>query len=144
MLFYSDVTYFAWLGTIKLIMTMIFFNKKNIEKYNYVMLGITISLIYLLDSSLLYILFLIGIMVLFTLYSKKLNPYKDYVDPRAWIILGTGLISVYVLLFTLVVYFIYDLIFYIYKRYYKQIPVRIYHIGISLLFIGICYIGWLY
>ena len=98
-----DVAYWAWIGTFYLIILTWQDHKDNKmevdDRKNYLMLGVTLSLISHVDRSLIYLLTLIAFIVLLNLILRKLAKMKMLIfgdgdlSAFTWLFLGFGLIN---------------------------------------------------
>ena len=109
------IHYWAWIATIYLIiLTYQDYRNKRIvnERHNYVMLGVSISLISHLPVNILYLLALIATVIALRIYLTKFN-LIGLADVTAlnWIFLGFGYIN-YMFLLGYVLIFIFSTIIY--------------------------------
>lgn len=109
------VHYWAWIATIYLIILTIqdYRNKRLVnERFNYVMLGVTISLISHLPITLLYLLALIASVIALRIYLVKFKLIGEAdITALNWVFLGFGYIN-YIFLLGYVLVFIFTTLLY--------------------------------
>lgn len=127
---YIDVSYWAFIGTIILIiLTWQDYRKNNIidDRKNYLMMGVTISLISHISRPIWYLFFLLVLVIVFnTLLKKNKTLASGDISALSWIVYGFGIIYILNLAWFLVVFGLATLIYqsakiYIFK-YKKPTP----------------------
>lgn len=97
-----DTNYWAWIGTIYLLWLtyMDYKNNMNIdERKNFMMLGVSLSVVAWFDHQIWYLLALTFFLVLFYWLANKYNVFGGAdITSLSWIFLGYGLFSPYYLL----------------------------------------------
>jgi hypothetical protein len=120
-----NYSYFAWFGTLYLILLAYqdFKNNKVVDdRRNFLMLGITISLVTHVPSSLWYKLSLAVFIIALGWLLRKYKIFgKADVNTFTWMFLGVGLISVFKLFWFLVIFGIIVLLYMILKQYLFKI-----------------------
>lgn len=114
-LYVEGIHYWAWFATFYLIILTVqdYRNKRLVnQRFNYVMLGITISLISHLPVTLLYLLTLIATVVILRIYLQKFKLIGEAdITALNWIFLGFGYIN-YIFLLGYVLVFIFTTLLY--------------------------------
>ncbi len=107
---YGNISYWAWFGTLYLIILTYQDFKHNMEiddRKNYFMMGVTMSLISHVSQKIWYLLFLIAIITALLLFCKKYKIFGEgYISSFVLIFLGIGIISLCYLVTFLIIFLI--------------------------------------
>ena len=119
--FVGDITYWAWFGTLWLVVLTFqdFYNNMKIDdRYNWLMKGVTITLISYLQRNLFYMVTLLIVIIIFNKYFQRLaNVGEGDVSALTWIILGYGIINPFQLGFFVVTFSFASLVYILAKKY---------------------------
>lgn len=147
---YLNLSYWAFIGTFYLIILsyMDIKSKKNLvdERHNYMMYGITLTLLFILHKPFWLILVIILITVLFGMFIKKTKVLGEAdIQSLNWIFTGLGFINIWKLAFFCIIFIAVILIYNGIKKYLLKIdkPTPFYPV-ILITFILSCYFFGLY
>lgn len=120
-----NYSYWAWFGTLYLILlTWQDFknNRKVDDRRNFFMMGITVSLITHIPSSIWYKLALFAFVIVLNKYGARIKAFgKADINSFTWIFLGLGFISVFKLFWFLVIFAAIILLYMMLKQYIFKI-----------------------
>lgn len=144
-----DVSYWAFAGTIYLIILTIQDYKNNMlvdDRHNWFMYGVTFSLIGILHAKLWYILTLLVIIYFLNKYMKKYKVLGEAdINTFSWIFYGFGIISLFYFIYYSIIILFLSALFFVLKKYlfkYEK-PVPFYAV-ILISYIVVCLMSGLY
>ena len=148
MIFDFNYSYWAWFGTLYLILLtwQDFKNKRMVDdRRNFFMMGITISLVTHIPTSIWYKLSLIAFVMLFNWLGRKSKVFGNAdINTFTWIFLGLGFISVFKLMWFMVIFFIIVLLYMTLKQYVYKIkePTAFYGVILAAFITSSIFLGF--
>lgn len=127
---YGNLSYWAWIGTIMLIRLTYEdykYNRNIDDRKNYLMMGVTISLISHLPASFFFMITLIMVISLLNVFLKKFKILGGAdISTLSWIFYGLGIISIYNLMWFVIFFTIVTALYTLFKlkvfKYKKPTP----------------------
>ncbi len=144
-----DISYWAWVGTIYLIILTFKDYRNNMmvdDRYNYLMFGLTFSLIFILNRGFLMIIFtLIIILILSYLFKRFKVVGEADINSLTWILYGFAIMNIFKLFWFAVIFISITILHHILKTKFFKIKGKTPFYGVLLIsFIVSCWGTGLY